>query len=149
MHTIFLFTVAAALVLSLQANAFPWRIDTHRAASCAKYDNSDSQLLLSAGSPRDCRLSLGKPSGAAPYNPRFPYTGAQNGNPGHGRGLVKVPADDDEDHHFKTPGPNDQRGPCPGLNTAANHGVSLRSSLHIRILRSSRLHSVIASLAAG
>ncbi|KAL1304902.1 hypothetical protein AAFC00_003820 [Neodothiora populina] len=26
------------------------------------------------------------------------------------------------DHAFVAPGPNDQRGPCPGLNAAANHG---------------------------
>lgn len=25
-------------------------------------------------------------------------------------------------HAFKAPGPNDQRGPCPGLNAMANHG---------------------------
>ncbi|KZS95132.1 Cloroperoxidase [Sistotremastrum niveocremeum HHB9708] len=28
----------------------------------------------------------------------------------------------DADHPFKAPGPNDLRGPCPGLNTMANHG---------------------------
>ena len=32
--------------------------------------------------------------------------------------LVNDPA-----HPFIAPGPNDQRGPCPGLNTLANHGV--------------------------
>lgn len=31
----------------------------------------------------------------------------------------------DPDHPFITPGPDDIRGPCPGLNTLANHGVSL------------------------
>ena len=25
-------------------------------------------------------------------------------------------------HAFKAPGPDDQRGPCPGLNAMANHG---------------------------
>lgn len=28
-------------------------------------------------------------------------------------------------HPFKAPGPNDIRGPCPGLNTLASHGVSV------------------------
>lgn len=32
--------------------------------------------------------------------------------------LVNDPA-----HPFIEPGPNDIRGPCPGLNTLANHGV--------------------------
>lgn len=32
--------------------------------------------------------------------------------------LVNDPA-----HPFIAPGPNDIRGPCPGLNTLANHGV--------------------------
>lgn len=30
----------------------------------------------------------------------------------------------DADHPFIAPGPNDVRGPCPGLNTLASHGVS-------------------------
>ena len=31
----------------------------------------------------------------------------------------------DPEHPFMVPGPNDLRGPCPGLNTLANHGVSI------------------------
>lgn len=30
----------------------------------------------------------------------------------------------DADHPYIAPGPDDLRGPCPGLNTLANHGVS-------------------------
>lgn len=59
--------------------------------------------------------------GAAPYNSKYPYTGARNGLPGTGIGGIKVPADGDTAHAFEAPGPNDIRGPCPGLNTAANH----------------------------
>lgn len=29
----------------------------------------------------------------------------------------------DAQHPFIAPGPDDLRGPCPGLNTLANHGV--------------------------
>ena len=36
-----------------------------------------------------------------------------------GNGETRVP---DENHPFQAPGPTDQRGPCPGLNTLANHG---------------------------
>jgi hypothetical protein len=57
---------------------------------------------------------------AAAYNPRFPYTGAKNGLPGTGKGGIKVPADGDTAHAFKAPTSNDIRGPCPGLNAAAN-----------------------------
>ncbi|KAL8838635.1 MAG: hypothetical protein Q9170_002081 [Blastenia crenularia] len=59
--------------------------------------------------------------GAAPYNSKYPYTGAKGGLPGTGVGGIKVPADGDTAHAFEAPGPNDIRGPCPGLNTAANH----------------------------
>lgn len=62
--------------------------------------------------------------GAAPYNPQYPYTGAQNGLPGTGVGGNMVPAEGDTAHAFQAPGPDDIRGPCPGLNTAANHHVS-------------------------
>jgi hypothetical protein len=30
----------------------------------------------------------------------------------------------DAAHPWMAPGPNDKRGPCPGLNTLASHGVS-------------------------
>lgn len=33
------------------------------------------------------------------------------------------------DHPFKEPGPTDQRGPCPGLNTLANHGYIPRTGI--------------------
>jgi unspecific peroxygenase len=29
----------------------------------------------------------------------------------------------DANHPYQKPGPNDIRGPCPGLNTLASHGV--------------------------
>ena len=61
--------------------------------------------------------------GAAPYTSEYPYTGAKNGLPGTGIGGIKVPADGDTAHAFEAPGPNDIRGPYPGLNTAANHHV--------------------------
>jgi unspecific peroxygenase len=30
----------------------------------------------------------------------------------------------DAEHPYMSPGPDDIRGPCPGLNTLASHGVS-------------------------
>jgi len=61
---------------------------------------------------------------AAPYNSKYPYNGAQNGLPGKGIGGFQVPAPGDTAHAYVAPGPNDVRGPCPGLNAAANHNVS-------------------------
>jgi hypothetical protein len=52
---------------------------------------------------------------------KYPYNGAKGGAPGKGVGGYQVPATGDTAHQFVKPGPNDIRGPCPGLNTAANH----------------------------
>jgi hypothetical protein len=35
--------------------------------------------------------------------------------------IYQVPADGDTAHYYTPPGSNDIRGPCPGLNAAANH----------------------------
>jgi len=35
----------------------------------------------------------------------------------------------DAAHPWRSPAPNDMRGPCPGLNTLASHGVSYLSPL--------------------
>ena len=80
------------------------------------------------GSEALCPVNPDHP-GAAPFNPLFPYTGATNGLPGTGIGGVQVPAPGDTAHYFTPPGPNDIRGPCPGMNTAANHNVS--SAVHL------------------
>ncbi|KAJ9158380.1 Aromatic peroxygenase [Coniochaeta hoffmannii] len=42
------------------------------------------------------------------------------------KGLKKFP---EPDYPFKAPGPNDQRGQCPGLNTLANHGYIPRNGI--------------------
>lgn len=36
------------------------------------------------------------------------------------------------DHEWQAPGPNDQRGPCPGLNAAANHNYLPRDGIATR-----------------
>jgi len=41
-------------------------------------------------------------------------------------GIKQVP---DNAHPFHAPGPNDLRGPCPGLNTLANHGYLPRNGV--------------------
>ncbi|KAF5694350.1 Aromatic peroxygenase [Fusarium denticulatum] len=42
------------------------------------------------------------------------------------KGLQKFP---EASHPFKAPGKTDQRGPCPGLNTLANHGYIPRNGI--------------------
>ncbi|KAF4974223.1 hypothetical protein FZEAL_8861 [Fusarium zealandicum] len=42
------------------------------------------------------------------------------------KGLHKFP---EADHPFRAPGSSDQRGPCPGLNTLANHGYIPRNGI--------------------
>ena len=76
-----------------------------------------------AGGPATCPYNADHVPAAA-YNPAYPYNEAQNGLPGLGKGGYLVPAVGDTDHEFIAPGPNDIRGPCPGLNTAANHNVN-------------------------
>ncbi|KAJ7615745.1 Chloroperoxidase [Mycena polygramma] len=41
-------------------------------------------------------------------------------------GTKRVP---DADHPFIAPGPNDMRGPCPAMNTLANHGYISRNGI--------------------
>ncbi|KAJ7072784.1 Chloroperoxidase [Mycena amicta] len=41
-------------------------------------------------------------------------------------GTKQIP---DADHPFIAPGPTDQRGPCPGMNTLANHGYIPRNGI--------------------
>ncbi|KAJ7278697.1 Chloroperoxidase [Mycena rebaudengoi] len=41
-------------------------------------------------------------------------------------GLKQIP---DAAHPFIAPGPHDQRGPCPGMNTLANHGYIPRNGI--------------------
>ncbi|KAI3606102.1 hypothetical protein WG66_004003 [Moniliophthora roreri] len=52
------------------------------------------------------------------------------------KGLQPMTPHDEIDwsrHPFQAPGPNDARGPCPGLNTLANHGFLPRDGKNITI----------------
>ncbi len=114
-------STALVLVLAIDSVlAFPF---------AANLPAVDTSLLHEArGEPHDKRQNScpfnSVHSGAASYNAEYPYTGAQNGLPGNGKGGLQVPATGDIAHAFQAPGPNDIRGPCPGLNAAANHHVS-------------------------
>lgn len=82
---------------------------------------------------------------AAPITAQYPYAGAKNGLPSTLPGNFQVPANGDTAHAFVPPGPNDIRGPCPGLNTAANHNVRplqpiglMKESTDLRIVHQPR-----------
>lgn len=113
------FSIFAVWLAAPSALAYPF---------VAEVPGVDASILRNAGRAShekrqgSCPFNSDHP-GAAPYSSDYPYTGAQNGLPGTGNGGIKVPADGDTAHAFEAPGPNDIRGPCPGLNTAANHHV--------------------------
>jgi len=119
-------TLALALpLLATTTSAFPWVADApgvsspwsqaYRAAHERRQQPGEG-----AGSAAQCPFNANhKP--AAAFNAKYPYNNAKNGQKGNEKGGFQVPADGDTAHAFVAPGPNDIRGPCPGLNAAANH----------------------------
>lgn len=85
----------------------------------------DSSLFQNARRQQSGGSNPGGPA-TCPNNPnhvpapgvtaQYPYNNAKNGLPGNGKGGYQVPADGDVAHQYVAPGPNDIRGPCPGLN---------------------------------
>lgn len=81
---------------------------------------SQSQPFVKRDEPtvRDPVFISNRPNtGISDLRPTFNAT-AQFVNVGPGSG-----------HEFHPPGPNDLRGPCPGLNAAANHGFIPRNGI--------------------
>ncbi|KUJ12795.1 Cloroperoxidase [Mollisia scopiformis] len=66
---------------------------------------------------------------AIPVSDEYPYNSAINGSAGKGIGGYLVPAPGDPDHQFIAPTDQDIRGPCPGLNAAANYGFLSRDGI--------------------
>jgi len=121
----------ATIALAAQAvSAFPF---------VSEMPGVDSRLF--GGKNRRQQSGGNRPGGpdTCPFNPnhvpapgitaQFPYNGAKNGAPGKGKGGYKVPADGDAAHQFIKPTSKDIRGPCPGLNAAANHGFLARDGI--------------------
>ncbi|KAL6707920.1 hypothetical protein ACN47E_003594 [Coniothyrium glycines] len=109
-------------LLASSAVAYPW---------VAGQPGVDSSLFKNARPQKrqaNCPFNANHQP-AATYTSQFPYVGAKNGVPGTGVGGIKVPADGDTAHAFRAPGPNDIRGPCPGLNAAANHNFLARDGV--------------------
>ncbi|KAI5361664.1 Putative chloroperoxidase [Septoria linicola] len=67
---------------------------------------------------------------AAPLSAQCPYNNARFPSPGNERGGYLVPAPGDTAHEFRAPRAGvDIRGPCLGLNAAANHGFLARDGI--------------------
>ncbi|KAI9704641.1 MAG: hypothetical protein M1820_005389 [Bogoriella megaspora] len=118
------FLICTALCIHLTF-AFPWvadlpGIDTSILNAKTSPRAHRKRQSNNAGSLENCPVNANHP-GAAPYNPDYPYSGAAFPIPGSGIGGYEVPAPGDEAHYFTPPGEDDIRGPCPGMNTAANH----------------------------
>ncbi|KAI9687421.1 MAG: hypothetical protein M1820_010445 [Bogoriella megaspora] len=116
-----LFITSLAALVGISC-AFPWvavqpGVDSSLLKRSSKRQQSGGN---EPGGPASCPFNADhKP--AAPVTSQYPYNNAQNGLPGVGKGGFQAPASGDAAHQFVAPGPNDIRGPCPGLNAAANH----------------------------
>lgn len=120
--------------------AFPWVANSpnvHSPWSHAHHHDATKrqQPGVGPGSAAQCPFNADHEP-AAPITDAFPYNGAKDGLPGKGRGGYQVPAEGDTAHEFRMPGPNDIRGPCPGLNAAANHGFLARDVSRLAFLLS-------------
>jgi hypothetical protein len=68
------------------------------------------------------------------HSDHSPYNSAINGSAGKGIGGYLVPAPGDADHQFVAPADTDIRGPCPGLNAAANRKIQRLKSANKKLL---------------
>ena len=115
--------IAASLIGS--AYAFPFVMDVAGVDSSAIHAERRrvrrQQPGSGPGSAATCPFNANHVP-AAPVTSQYPYNNAINGKQGNGKGGYQVPAPGDTAHQFVAPNPKtDIRGPCPGLNVAANH----------------------------
>ena len=86
----------------------------------ADYPRHRSLAGLSQDEVRYVARQYGDFPGAQPLPPPISYTGPK--------------LSPDADHPFEELRPGDIRGPCPGLNTLASHGVSFSPMSPMRLL---------------
>ncbi|KAM3424667.1 hypothetical protein BST61_g6654 [Cercospora zeina] len=115
--------ILSSLVAS--AGAFPFVMDVPGVESSAIQAERTrirrQQPGQGPGSAAECPFNANHVP-AAPVTAQYPYNNAKNGRKGNEKGGFQVPAPGDTAHQFVAPNPNtDIRGPCPGLNVAANH----------------------------
>ncbi|KAF2754760.1 Cloroperoxidase [Pseudovirgaria hyperparasitica] len=116
-------------LLASSATAFPFVSNVKGVDSSLFRRQQDGKGQL--GGPDNCPYN--PPENhvpAAPVTDQFPYNSAKNGVPGKGKGGFLVPDPADAAHKFIAPDyTRDIRGPCPGLNAAANHGFLARDGI--------------------
>lgn len=112
----------ALSLLSAGVNAFPWVAHAPGVDSSALHSIEKRQQAPQPGGPGSadtCPFNA-QHVDAVPVKPGQ-YNNARGGRKGNERGGYQVPRPDDPDHQFIAPRPGiDIRGPCPGLNVAAN-----------------------------
>ncbi|GIZ42141.1 hypothetical protein CKM354_000542000 [Cercospora kikuchii] len=119
--------VLLALAAAQGAFAYPWVANVPGVDS-SMLPKRSARMQMPRDSP-DCPFNVNHVP-AAPITAQYPYLGAINGKPGTGKGGVLVPAPGDTAHEYRAPNPKtDIRGPCPGLNAAANHGFLARDGI--------------------
>ncbi|KAI7362138.1 Cloroperoxidase, partial [Hortaea werneckii] len=112
--------VVSSLLVS-GAAAFPWVAMQPGVDSSILRLKPRQQVGEGPGGPDTCPFNANHED-ARPVTDEFPYNNAKNGVPGNGKGGYQVPAPGDTAHQFEAPDySKDIRGPCPGLNAAANH----------------------------
>ncbi|USW56812.1 Putative chloroperoxidase [Septoria linicola] len=115
--------IVSSLIAS--ASAFPFVMDVAGVDSSAIHEERRrirrQQPGQGPGSAAQCAFNANhKP--ANPVTAQYPYNNAKNGKKGNEKGGYQVPAPGDTAHQFVAPNyKTDIRGPCPGLNVAANH----------------------------
>lgn len=118
----------SSLLLS-GASAFPFVLDAPGVDSSMLRNHRRQQPGEGAGGEAACPFNPNHVP-AAPVTAQFPYNNAKNGQQGNGKGGYLIPDPRDKAHQFQKPNPKtDIRGPCPGLNTAANHGFLARDGI--------------------
>jgi len=123
--------VAIASLFVASASAFPWVADQQGVDSSLFGGRRAKRQQPGGNNPggaATCPFNADH-KGAVPFNPAYPYNNAKNGSQGNGKGGYQVPAPGDTAHAFQMPTSSDIRGPCPGLNAAANHGFLSRDGL--------------------
>ncbi|GIZ49912.1 hypothetical protein CKM354_001292900 [Cercospora kikuchii] len=120
-----------AISLISGASAFPWVANVpgvDSSALSAVQKRQQNPQPGGPGSPETCPFNA-QHVNAVPVREGW-YNNARNGRKGNERGGYQVPRPDDPDHQFIAPrAGRDIRGPCPGLNTAANHGFLARDGI--------------------
>ena len=116
-------------ILLTGASAFPFVLNSPGVDSSLLRNVRRQQPGEGAGGEKTCPFNPDHVP-AAPATAQFPYNNAKDGKQGNEKGGYLVPAPGDTAHEFRAPNPKtDIRGPCPGLNTAANHGFLARDGI--------------------